>query len=185
MRTTPLFDCALLSLLAGLLGCAQMSNGQERKNGADNIAKGFPGYHILTLNERDPELKTFILKHFPKSDPSVVRADFDGDGRLDYALLLKNDKSQATKLVVQLCPTERHCHSVYELDLTGYSQSVYLRPASRGSKVSETEAVDSTNRPSPQKLQSAGVELTYFEQAKIVLYWNKRLKKMEEVQTAD
>jgi hypothetical protein len=47
--------------------------------GLARVLKRFPGYHLLKLQERDLEVKTFVTQHFPKDNPSVVRADFDGD----------------------------------------------------------------------------------------------------------
>ena len=90
------------------------------------ILKQFPGYHLLTLQERDPYLKGFLARHFPKANPSVVHADFDGDGHEDYALLLKNDKLGQTMLVVVLCLADGQCKKVYELDEATYAAIVYL-----------------------------------------------------------
>jgi len=171
-------------LSAAVFCCFLASSGEERKSDIDSILSGFPGYHLLTLKERDADTRAFILQHFPKANPSVVRADFDGDGHLDYALLLRNEKSQSTKLVVLLCSEDLHCRNVYESDVSAYSDSVYLRPVTRGSRVSQTEAVD-TNHTAPVNLKSSGIQVTYFEKGKVVLYWNKKLKKIEEVQTAD
>ena len=168
-----------------LLCCVQLpSSGEDQKNNLKSILSGFSGYHLLTLKELDSDTQAFIVRHFPKANPSLVHADFDGDGQLDYALLLRNDKSQATKLVVLLCSDDVHCRSVYELDVSAYSDSVYLRPVTKGSRVSQTEAVDS-NQTAPVNLKSYGIQVTYFEKGKVVLYWNKKLKKIEEVQTAD
>jgi len=161
------------------------SRGQERKSDLDAVVSGFPRYHLLTLKERDADTRAYILQHFPKANPSVVHADFDGDGHLDYALLLQGDKTETTKLVVLLCPEDGHCRSIYELDITGYRGLVYLRRVPPGSVVSQSEAIDSPNPPSPVKLKSPGIEVTYFGQAAIVLYWNSKLKKIETVQTED
>lgn len=175
----------LVTLIAGLFCCNPiLLSGKEQKSNIDEIVSGFPGYHLLTLKERDSDTREFILQHFPRSNPSVVHADFDGDGHLDYALLVRNDKSQATKLVVLLCSEDVHCRSVYELDVSAYFDSVYLRPVSRGARVSQTEAIDS-NHTASVSLKSYGIQVTYFEKGKVVLYWNKKLKKIEEVQTAD
>jgi len=175
----------LVILIAVLFCCVLIStSGEERKNNIDKILSSFPGYHLLTLKELDSNTQAFIVQHFPKANPSLVHADFDGDGQLDYGLLLRNDKSQATKLVVLLCSEDVHCRSVYELDVSAYSDSVYLRPVTKGSRVSQTEAVDS-NHTAPVNLKSYGIQVTYFEKGKVVLYWNKKLKKIEEVQTAD
>src|SRR6266852_689292 len=164
--------------------CIALSAGEEQKSDVDRILNGFPGYHLLTLQERDSDARAFFTRHFPKANPSVVHADFDGDGHLDYALLLRNDKSQATKLVVRLCSEDGHCRNVYELDVSAYSGSVYLRPVTRGSRVSQTEAID-TNHGAPVILKFSGIRVTYFGKGEVVLYWNKKLKKIEGVQTED
>src|SRR5208282_2059627 len=115
-------------LSAALFCCVGTSAGEDRKRDVDSILSGFPGYHLLTLKERDPDTRAFIVQHFPKANPSVVHADFDGDGHLDYALLVRNDKLQLTKLVVLLCPEEGRCRSVSETDVSAYAGSVYVRP---------------------------------------------------------
>ncbi len=79
--------------------------------------------------------------------------------------MLKDEKSGATKLVVLLCSADGQCKNVYELDETAYADSVYLRPVSLESKVSQTEAV---NGNTPQvKLHSTGIQVTYFEKGKV------------------
>jgi len=172
----------LVSLMA-LVWCIALSASDGQGTDVDSVLKRFPGYHLLTLQERDPDVKAFVVRHFPKDKPSLVRADFNGDGNPDYAVLLKDDKSGATKLVVLLCSADGQCKSVYELDETAYASSVYLRPVSMGSKVSQTQAVNG-NAP-PVKLHSTGIQVTYFEKGKVVLHWNRKLQKIEEVQTGD
>ena len=87
----------------------------------DNLAeilKQFPGYHLLKAEERDSDAKAFIDEHFSKHNVSVVHADFDGDGHLDYAVLLKKDKTADGKLAVLLCSQDSQCRIVYQLDLS-------------------------------------------------------------------
>lgn len=123
---------------------------------------------MLTLQERDSALQAFLTKHFPKSDPSVVRSDFDGDGNPDYALLLKNDKRGKTILVVALCTGDSQGKSVYHVDVSDNSSFVYIRPVLVGSRVSQTEAI-STRGSSPVRLKFEGIRLTNYEQAEVVL----------------
>ncbi|SRR6266850_2666970 len=177
------FRPILVNLIVGLLCFTAISTGQQRTSSIDSIVSSFPGYHLLTLKELDSDAKAFFLKHFPKASPSVVQADFDGDGQLDYALLLKNDKSRLTKLVVLLCADDGHCRNVYELDVSAYSGSAYLRPVSRGSRISQTKSIDTDT--APVNLKFSGIRVTYFGKGELVLYWNKKLKKIEEVQTED
>jgi hypothetical protein len=175
----------LVIVIASLFCCALMSVGQERKSELDTVLSSFPAYHLLTLSERDSDTRAFILQHFPKSNASVVHADFDGEGHLDYALLIRNSKSHTTKVVVLLCSEDAHCRSVYLLDVSAYSDLVYLQPVAIGSVVSQTEAAGPRNHSSPAKLKNTGIQLTYYEKGKVVLYWNNNLKKIEEVQTSD
>jgi hypothetical protein len=99
--------------------------------------------------------------------------------------LLKGNKSAAAKLVVLLFSGPTQCKSVYDLDLTAYSDSVCLRPVKVGSRVSQTDAIPTNDRALSKRLTSLGVEITYFEKAKVVLSWNPKRKKMDEIQTED
>jgi hypothetical protein len=173
----------ILVLMVVLLRSVLASASDGHAGNISTVLTQYPGYHLLTLQERDPDLKAFLAQHFPKSNPSVVRADFNGDGNPDYALLLKNDKTGAAKLVVLLCSADGQCKSVYDLDEATYASVAYLRPMSTGSKVSQTEAVPG-NTP-PVKLRSTGIQVNYFEKGKVVLHWNAKHQKIEEVQTGD
>ncbi len=173
----------ILVSVTALVWCVALSASDGRGTDVDRILKRFPGWHLLTLQERDPDVKAFVVRHFPKDNPSLVRADLNGDGNPDYALLLKDDKSSATKLVVLLCRADGPCKNVYAVNETVYAGSVYLRPVSAGSKVSETEALNGDTP--PMKLHSTGIRVTYDEKGEVVLYWNQKLKKIESVQTAD
>ena len=166
-----------------LVLCITSSGSDGQGPDLDSVLKQFSGYHLLTSQERDPDVQAFLARHFLKSNPSVVRADFNGDGNPDYALLLKDDKTGAAKLVVLLCSVDGQCKTVYDVDETTYASVAYLRPVSTGSKVSQTEAVPG-NTP-PVKLRSTGIEVNYFEKGKVVLHWNPKRQKIEEVQTGD
>lgn len=179
------FASILAVVLAALFCGVGAPAAGDQKSDVDNILSSFPGYHLLTLSERDSRTRAFISQHFPKLNPSVVHGDFDGDGHLDYALVIRNEKSQVTKLVVLLCAGDGHCRTVYELDLGAYSELVYLQPAAAGSVAAETDAIDSTDHSTPVRLKSTGIQVTYFEKGKLVLYWSRKAKKIEEVQTAD
>jgi hypothetical protein len=161
---------------------ASASDGQA--GDITTILKQFPGYHVLTLRERDPDARAYIAQHFPKANVSAVRADFDGDGQEDYALLLKNDRSAKALLVVVLCPADAQCKTAYKMDVSEAYKVTYLSPVPVGSRVSQTEVMP-RNDHSPGRLKSVGIRVTYDEQAEVVLYWNSKLRKIEEVQTSD
>src|SRR5712692_4272415 len=173
----------ILVSVTALLWCVALPASDGQGTDVNSILKRFPGYHVLTLQERDSDVRAFVVRHFPKDNPSPIRDDFNGDGNPDYAVLLRDDKSGATKLVVLLCSSDNQCKSVYQLDGTAYAGSVYLRPLSMGSKISQTKAVNGDTP--PVKLHSTGIQVTYFEKGKVVLHWNRKLQKIEEVQTGD
>ena len=64
-------------------------------------------------------------------------------------------------------------------------QAGIVRPVPAGSRVSETDAIDTGDSAPSVKVGSTAIRLTYFEKAAVVLYWNKKHKKIEEVQTED
>ena len=176
---------SILLLLVTLVLCVAAPEAEGQRNAIDRILNSFPGYHVLTLLERNSDARTFIVTHFPKHNPSVVRADFDGDGHPDYAILLKDSKSGTAKLVVLLCSGENQCKNVYELDVTSSAGEVYVTPVPVGSRVSQTDAINTSNYPSSVKLRSTGIEVSYFGQAKVIYYWDRKHKKIEAVQTED
>lgn len=173
----------VLALLAFAAGTS--SRAETAKNSLADVLKLFPGYHVVTLKECDPGMRTFVSQNYPKSNPSVVHADFDGDRIPDYALLLKNDATRVTKFVILLCPAAAPCKKVYDIDESQTSGIVYLRPVARGTKVSETDAVDTGAPAKRVTLRATAVELNYFGKASVVLYWDGAQKKIAEIATGD
>jgi hypothetical protein len=176
---------SLFSLFLALIFSVAVPRGAGQSDGIDKIIlDDFPGFHVLTLSERNSDTRAFILAHFAKRSPSVVRVDFDGDGHIDYAVLLKNKKSGVAKFVILLCPENKHCKKAYDEDISNAGE-VFVKAVPIGRRVSQTEAIDTKNYPSPVRLSSTGVEVTYFEKAKVVYYWNTKHKKIETIQTED
>jgi len=176
----------LFSLFLALIFSVAVPHGNGQSDGIDKmILDDFPGFHVLTTGERDSNTRAFVLAHFGEHDPSVVRADFDGDGRLDYAVLLRNKKSGIAKFVMLLCPENEHCKKARDEDLTSYAGEVFIKTVPIGRRVSQTEAIDTKDQPRPITLSSTGIELTVFERAAVVYYWNTKHKKIETIQTGD
>jgi hypothetical protein len=174
-----------LVLLTAVFCCDSAVARGQQSTAETLVHDHYPGYHLLRLGEHDADTKAFLLKHFKGSDRSIIYADFDGDGRPDFAMLLKSDTSAAAKLVVLLCDAPGQCHGVYELDITGYSEGAYLSPLPVGSRVAEAGAVEGEKESPPLKLTTVGIQVVYFEKGKVALYWDKKLKKIVEVGTSD
>lgn len=159
-----------------------MTDSEDR---SDPVLKLFPGYHLLTIAERDSDTRAFIQENLPKQNPSLIHADFDGDGHPDYALLLKGDQSENAKFVVLLCPDDNACKQVFELGLTGSPEIMYLRKKAAKSRISQTDSAEDHDQPSDLKLTGTGIELNYFEKGVVVYYWDKAAKKICSMQTED
>jgi hypothetical protein len=159
-----------------------MAEGQNCELG--DVLRQIPGFHVLKLGERDPDTRAFLIQHFAKDNPSVVHADFDGDGRPDYALLLKSSTGEA-KFVIVLCPESAKLRTVYDLDVTGSEGQSYLQSVPPGTLVSQTEAIDTGGKVPRVRLRSVGVRAVDFEKAAVVLYWSSKLHKIKAIQTAD
>ena len=169
----------VLAFLAAILCSA--AQGQNCR--LDEVLSRFPGFHVLKLEERDSETRAF-LNQFAKGNPSVVHADFDGDGRPDFALLLRSAGGKA-RFVIVLCPESQELKTVHDLDVTGSDGGAYLKPVPAGTLVSQTEAIDSGTRVPRVRLTSPGIRVVYFEKAEVLLYWSPQLHKIREIQTGD
>ena len=159
--------------------------GETARHSLPEILRLFPGYHVASLKEFDPDTRNYLLENYPKVDPSVVRADFDGDGSPDFGLLLKNDATHVARVVILLCPARASCKAVYDLDVSQMSGIVYLRPIPPGAPVPPADDDDASSSIKQTKLKTAAVELNYFGKASVVLYWNQAHKKIEEIDTSD
>jgi hypothetical protein len=172
-----------LALLLAVFCSLTSARGQIRT--AEALPHDYPGYHLLRLTERDADTRAFLVQHFKTSDASVVHADFNGDGNLDYAMLLKSDTSAAAKVVVLLCDAQSKCRGVFEQDITGYSEGAYLSRLPVGSRVAEVGSAEGEKESHPVKLTNTGIQVTYFEKGAVALYWDKKLKKIVGVGTAE
>ena len=176
-------DLVRLALLMAIFACPSGVGAQ--KTAIETRPPDYPGYHLLKLGERNADTRAFLVEHFKGSDASVIHSDFDGDGHLDYAMLLKSDTSAAAKLVVLLCDAPGRCRRVYEVDITGYSNEAYLSRLPIGSRVAVAGSVEGEKEPPPVKLATVGIQVTYFEKGQGALYWDKKLKKIVEVGTGE
>jgi hypothetical protein len=134
---------SLFSLFLAFIFSVAVPRGNGQSDGIDKmILDDFPGFHVLTVPERDSDTRAFILAHFAKRSPSVVGADFDGHRHLDYAVLLKNKKSGVAKFVILLCPENERCKKACDEDITSYAGEVFIKAVPIGRRVSQTEAID-------------------------------------------
>jgi len=176
-------DLIRLALLLAVFYSLTSARGQIRT--AEALPHDYPGYHVLRLTERDADTRAFLIQHVKGSDASVIHADLDGDGHPDYAVLLKSDTSAAAKVVVLLCDAQSKCRGVFEQNITGYSEGAYLSRLPVGSRVAEAGSAEGEKESHPVTLTNTGIQVTYFEKGAVALYWDRKLKKMVAVGTAE
>lgn len=128
------------------LFCCLKTSAKEADIDIVRVLLQFPGFRLVTLQERDPDTRASIAKHFPKNDASVGLVDLDGDGQSDLALLFKDDKSAWSTLVIFLCPSPAECKPAYQLGL-GSVEFTYMTSVPVGSKATETEAEEDGTAP--------------------------------------
>jgi hypothetical protein len=133
------------------------------KNIMSIIKKIYPTCNIVTLSDLADEAKSEFLGMYPHGNPGWVKGDFNGDGFVDYALLLSNKEKDTTylRLVVLLSSgnkfTVKNLVSKFEGDSFWY---ISLMPA--GTVVKHTEAfAPINNEPNEIKLKYPAVE--YFK----------------------
>jgi hypothetical protein len=61
-----------LAWVTTFVWCLALSASDGQAADISAILKQFPGYHVLTLQERDPSLKAYVAQHFPKANPRVA-----------------------------------------------------------------------------------------------------------------
>jgi hypothetical protein len=54
-----------------------------------------------------------------------------------------------------------------------------------GSRITEAGSSEGENGSHPVKLTNTGIQVTYFEKGAVALYWDKKLKKIVAVGTAE
>jgi len=174
-------------ILTVSFGFIAISEGKkDLKCTSFEIVKKFPGKHILSLNDLDKETRYYFKSTFPNNNPGIVESDLNGDGNRDYSILLRDNNSSTTKLLIFFCLKNLSLKKMYELDVTSLNDIVFLNIVNKDTFISQTEAIDIKNEHLlSKKLIHDGVKLTYFGKAEIVLFWNDKLKKIETIQTSD
>jgi hypothetical protein len=67
---------------------------------ANCIRVNFPVLNLLNREQALPEILSFVASKKPKQlSPFVCSADFDGDGKLDFALLMREQEKGSLKLM--------------------------------------------------------------------------------------
>ena len=158
---------------------------EDKTDYKELIQKYFPGYVLMDIEELDPYAKDRFRSYHPDLNPSLVCGDFDGNGFLDYAFLLRNSKDKKGTTIFTIFMQSKHSQFELEfcLNMGFYRNDVIIQRIEAGKILSQTKSIDEPKE--DVKLKNAAVELAYFEKSSVVYYWDDKTKKFEEIWTSD
>lgn len=182
----------LVTALAGqvvLLAAAGAALAQEL-SAPEPMARHFPGLVLMEAADLNPSiLAQFADRDARSSDPwalTWVQADFDGNGAVDHAALLRTPRGSGDPEVVfavLLAAANGEFEVVLEQRFGGLADYAVIGVIDAGKTVHRTEAIERTT--SEVRLRNPGLALTYVGKAEIVYFWDASQGYFDTIQTAD
>jgi len=170
-RTNSVLLMILISLaISGCLMSCATSKGI--------ISTYYPHHTLVQLKDLNEDVQEYFSEKYPNSHPGCIKEDFDGDGVVDYALLLRtNIKGRIIERLVVL--KGENGKKFIPIDLDESDERIgdsFLRliPAGRVEKCDRTETVT---------IDHPGFEIVLFEAASRVYFWKEG--KFNFIQTSD
>ncbi|UCD83272.1 MAG: hypothetical protein JSU92_08065 [Deltaproteobacteria bacterium] len=161
---------------------------RDSSSAVDVIEKFYPGYALIEVDELDSYAKDYFKKDYPNKSPSLIHSDFDGNGFLDFAFLLRNKKSKDAKTIftIFLQSKKNKFNLAYYLNLEIYRDDVYIVPIEPGVLVSEVECCGDDDKPTKKiHLKNTAVELFYVGKASVAFYWDSKKNYFDTIATSD
>lgn len=183
---------AAIATLAGLLFLQVPATAQNTVTGEsveppldEIIARFFPGYVPVTPGDLSADVRAITARdpnyNHPDRSPTVIRADFDGNGFADYAVLVRELASNSPDEVFAI--------------LMGYGDGRYAAAmkAFFGALMGEvylafvppeqplTTVTAAGGGAATMLLPMPSVRLTYYGRASDVFYWDGDLGRFESV----
>jgi hypothetical protein len=161
MKALPLFLFCLL-LLPGTVN-GSVKSGRLPEAIRSILNKRFPGW---SFSEVSSDVQLFFKERFPGSLPNLIKGDFDGNGQMDYAVLIEHsnfDKSGADfdHVVEKLAFLRRGArYKLYVLEENAPANiELYLNLAKKGAE----SRVFTTQR--KFRYPNDSISVSYFEKA--------------------
>jgi hypothetical protein len=156
------------------------------KKAASALAKKYPGWREMKPAEFDESVNKSVQARFGKSAvPQRIQGDFDGNKKLDFALLIR--KSNDIKLVVlRQLPRDkwdiREHMGTYTGGLQGgMSKYTFYITLRRPGAIAYWQ--EGKGKSGQLKLMNEAIELNDYGKASMLYYWDG--KGFSKVQTAD
>jgi len=132
------------------------------------IERFFPGSTLVVLNDLEEGLRQEFADGYPERNPAFISSDFDGNGHLDYALLLRGKKSgRAIVILAVLLQAPKGKFKAMSLEaINEFLESVFIRVRAPG-KVQEHDSKKAII------IRVPGIERSFFEKSAGVFYWDE------------
>jgi hypothetical protein len=168
---------AFMTLAAPALGREGPQKAPAEPPLATILAHFFPGYAPVTLGDLAAEVGALTVQDaaYDHSDrsPTVIRADFDGNGHADYAVLIKKQTTSGSDEIFAILMGygQGRYAKIMESFFGRLSEDIYLGYVAAGTEIRLTVASPGV-APIPLRLKSPAVTLNVLNQASDVLYWD-------------
>lgn len=142
------------------------------------IARFFEGYAPVSPGDLTVEIGRLAVEYpvydDPERSPSVIHADFDGNGVDDYAILIRELAAQAPDEVFAILMGlgDGRYRVAMKAFFGNLMDEVYLGYVPAGRPL--TPAAGASTASEPVRLDHPAVTLIYFGRATDVFYWNER-----------
>ena len=132
---------------------------------------------IVTVKDLDEDARQFFAESYKGKEPGIIRADFNGDGKEDVAILTKG------ALLFFIC--KKRCEEIKSQNYGSFAGFQYIIPIQKGELIEEFGGFD-TQPPTPSvRLKNAAVHLIFFGKASIAYYWDSKINNFSDITTGD
>lgn len=145
------------------------------------VAYFFPDYAPVALGDLAPEIGALTVDDpdydHPSRSPTMIRADFDGNGHHDFAVLIKKqtgDGSDEIFAILMGYGQGRYAKTM-ESFFGRLSQDIYLGFVPAGATITRTAASPAL-APVPLQLDGPAVTLNILNEASDAFFWDAELR---------
>ena len=144
------------------------------------VAHFFPGYAPVTLGDLAVEVGALTVKDpaYDHSDrsPTAIRADFDGNGHADYAVLIKKQSASGSDEIFTILMG--YGGGQYAKAMESFfgrlSEEIYLGYMPAGAQIRRAVSASPWPESGPLMLKAPAVTLSVLNETSDVLYWDAK-----------
>lgn len=175
-----------LGVVPLLLGCATPENLPSTP---EPFAAHFRGYVLMEVGDFEPDLQMILGRstRYPDGQsPTWIRADFDGNGTIDHAALLRTPSGSgaADEVFAIVLGLEDGRYELAHFESIGaVNDRLLLQPFAAGRWAYPVQSYDTGKEAT--RMVNAAVILEYFEASAAVIYWDEELGGFDAIPVSD